>query len=235
MFTLLVCILTLQQVHSACVDVNICPDKPAIQAEIIDVHNAFRRAVEPTASDMLLMSYSEEVAASAQAWADNCVLAHGEPSTRMLNGYELGENLFYSSSPYPWTAVVNAWHSEVANYLYPNGSTNAKTVGHYTQVVWNSSYKVGCGMTLCPNGIYFYACHYYRAGNFRTWPPYKVGPSCASCPNNCEDKLCTNPCPYINKYLNCPSLKTLVGCSNNLVSSWCPASCQCIDEIIPIA
>lgn len=31
-------------------------------------------------------SYSEEVAASAQAWADNCVLAHGEPSTRMLNG-----------------------------------------------------------------------------------------------------------------------------------------------------
>lgn len=49
-------------------------------------------------------------------------------------GYELGENLFYSSSPYPWTAVVNAWHSEVANYLYPNGSTNAKTVGHYTQV-----------------------------------------------------------------------------------------------------
>lgn len=33
----------------------------------------------------------------------------------------------------------------------------------FCQVVWNSSYKVGCGMTLCPNGIYFYACHYYRA------------------------------------------------------------------------
>ncbi|KAF0031783.1 hypothetical protein F2P81_016338 [Scophthalmus maximus] len=78
-------------------------------------------------------------------------------------GYELGENLFYSSSPYPWTDVVGAWHSEVSHYLYPNGSTNGGTIGHYTQVVWNSSYRVGCGMTLCPNNIYFYGCHYYRA------------------------------------------------------------------------
>ncbi|XP_037310582.2 cysteine-rich venom protein, partial [Pungitius pungitius] len=214
---------------------DFCPDKPAIQAEIKDVHNAFRRAVQPTASDMLMMNYSQEVAASAQAWVDQCILGHGNPSTRTLNGYEMGENLFYSSSPNSWTAVVTAWHNEVSNYLYPNGSSNGKTVGHYTQVVWNSSYKVGCGMTLCPNNIYFYACHYFRAGNFKSWPPYTAGLPCASCPKNCVDKLCTNPCPYVNKYTNCPSLKAMVGCGNNLVSSWCPAACQCSDEIIPIA
>ncbi|XP_062279122.1 cysteine-rich venom protein [Scomber scombrus] len=235
MFALLICILTLHQVHSACVVVNICPENTTIQAEIVDVHNAFRRAVQPTASNMLTMSYSEDVAVSAQAWVDQCILAHGAPSTRMLNGYELGENLFYSGAPAPWTSVINAWHSEVGHYQYPKGSTNNGSIGHYTQVVWNSSYKVGCGMKLCPNGIYFYGCHYYRAGNFKGWPPYKAGPSCASCPNNCVDKLCTNPCPYINKFINCPQMKKSTGCGNKLVSTWCPASCRCATEIIPIA
>ncbi|XP_019960536.2 cysteine-rich venom protein pseudecin [Paralichthys olivaceus] len=235
MFALLLCILTLRQVHPACVLVNVCPENAVVQAEIVDRHNALRRAVEPSASDMLMMNYSDEVAASAQAWVDKCILAHGAPSTRMLKGYQLGENLFYSSAPYPWTAVIDAWHSEVAHYLYPNGSTNGQAIGHYTQVVWNSSYKVGCGMALCPNNIYFYGCHYYRAGNFRRWPPYKVGPACASCPGACVDKLCTNPCPYINKYINCPTLKATTGCGNKLVYAWCPAACKCIDKIIPIA
>ncbi|XP_063735968.1 cysteine-rich venom protein pseudecin [Eleginops maclovinus] len=184
---------------------------------------------------MLQMSYDDQVAASAQAWVDQCDLAHGAPSTRMINGYELGENLYYASKPYPWTDVIKAWHSEVSRYLYPHGSTNGKTVGHYTQVVWSSSYKIGCGVKLCRNSIYFYACHYYRAGNFRTWSPYKEGPTCDSCPNDCVDKLCTNPCPFINKYINCPTLKKLFGCTNVLVKAWCPAACECTTEIIPIA
>lgn len=40
------------------------------------------------------------------------------------------------------------------------------------QVVWNSSYKIGCGVKLCPNGIYFYACHYYRAYVILIYLPY---------------------------------------------------------------
>ncbi|XP_059195778.1 cysteine-rich venom protein [Centropristis striata] len=240
MFALLICMLLLQQVHSACnlpstTASDICPEDTAVQEQIVNIHNEFRRTVNPTASNMLKMDYSEEVAASAQAWVDQCKLAHGKPSTRMLNGYELGENLFYSSAPSSWTNVINAWHSEVSHYNYPKGSTNGQETGHYTQVIWNSSYKVGCGVALC-NNIYFYGCHYFRAGNFRGYEPYKDGTPCASCPNNCEDKLCTNPCPYINKFINCPSLKVRTGCSNKLVSAWCPAACKCsIDkEIIPI-
>ncbi|TMS10383.1 Cysteine-rich secretory protein 2 [Larimichthys crocea] len=110
-----------------------------------------------------VLNYSEEVAVSAQAWVDKCILSHGAPSTRMLDGYELGENLFYSNSPKSWTDVINAWNSEGSYFIYPNGSTNGKAVGHYTQLVWNSSYRVGCGVTLCPNDVYFYGCHYYRA------------------------------------------------------------------------
>uniref|UniRef100_A0A667X6V6 Cysteine-rich venom protein-like n=1 Tax=Myripristis murdjan TaxID=586833 RepID=A0A667X6V6_9TELE len=122
----------------------------------------------------------------------------------------------------------------VENYQYPNGSTNGKAIGHYTQVVWYSSYKVGCGAKLCPGNIYFYGCHYYRAGNFRTVAPYKAGPPCASCPNSCENKLCNNPCPYINRFRNCPALKKQHGCSNTLVYAWCPAECKCNNEIIAV-
>ncbi|XP_068179167.1 cysteine-rich venom protein isoform X3 [Antennarius striatus] len=236
MFALLICLLTLDQVQSACIVVNICAENPAVQTAIVDQHNAFRRAVEPPASDMLIMRYDADVAASAQAWVDRCILAHGDPTTRMLNGYELGENLFYSSKRTPWTDAIAAWHSEVASFTYPVGSANGRPTGHYTQVIWNSSYKVGCGVTFCPDEkVYFYACHYYRAGNFKGWPPYTAGPPCASCPDDCDDKLCTNPCPIINHFINCPTLKHVYGCRNKDVYNWCPASCKCTNEIIPVA
>uniref|UniRef100_A0A3Q3M0S4 Cysteine-rich venom protein pseudechetoxin-like n=1 Tax=Mastacembelus armatus TaxID=205130 RepID=A0A3Q3M0S4_9TELE len=233
MFAFVICILTLHHVHSACILAGICPNNKNIQAEIADIHNAFRREVQPTASDMLIMYYSEEIAASAQAWVENCKMSHGPPASRMFNGYELGENLFHSQSIYPWSDVIRTWHSEVTHYQYPNGSKDGKPIGHYTQVVWNTSYKVGCGVALCSN-VYFYGCHYYRAGNFVGWPPYKAGTPCASCPNACEDKLCNNPCPFINTYSNCSTLKILNGCEDDFVHERCPASCRCTTEIIPI-
>uniref|UniRef100_A0A3B5K6P7 Cysteine-rich venom protein ophanin-like n=1 Tax=Takifugu rubripes TaxID=31033 RepID=A0A3B5K6P7_TAKRU len=235
MLLFLMCFLSLQQASAACVLTGICTDNTSVQAEIVDMHNSLRRAVQPAASDMLKMSYDGAVAASAQAWVSKCLLKHGPPTSRVINGYEMGENLFYSSSPFSWTTVISSWHSEAANFLYPNVSVNGASTGHYTQIVWNSSYKVGCGVAVCPNNIYFYGCHYYRAGNYKGWNPYQKGPSCASCPNNCEDKLCTNPCPVVNDFLNCGALKALFGCNNRWVPSWCPASCQCSDKIIPIA
>lgn len=234
MFAVLLCLLTLHQVHSACVVKDICTENKAVQNVIVNLHNQLRKNVQPPASDMLLMTWSDEVAANAQAWVDKCILAHGEARTRMLNGYELGENLFYSSTPFSWRAVISDWYNEVQNYQYPSGSTNRRSIGHYTQVIWNSSFKVGCGMTLCPNNIYFYGCHYYRAGNFRAWPPYTKGAPCGQCREACENNLCTNPCPYINRYINCQNLKDYFGC-DSFVSENCPALCKCSNEIIPIA
>ncbi|XP_015227356.1 PREDICTED: serotriflin-like isoform X1 [Cyprinodon variegatus] len=234
MFVILICILTLQDVHTACVLQDVCPEKITVQEEIVDVHNAFRRTVDPPASNMLMMTYNSELAVTAQAWVEQCNLTHGPPSTRMLNGYVLGENLFNASSQFSWTTVITAWYNEKSHYQYPTGSTNGLPIGHYTQVVWYTSYQVGCGVTLCPNNIYFYGCHYYRAGNFNNWPPYNVGTPCSSCPNNCVDNLCTNPCPHIDKYLNCPQLKAVRGCRDLEVNEACPASCTCTTEIIPI-
>ncbi|XP_030641177.1 cysteine-rich venom protein [Chanos chanos] len=234
MLVLIMCILSLAQMSTTCSVPELCPTQASIQQEILDVHNNFRRSVVPTASNMLKMNWSVAAAESAQKWVDNCNMTHGPPSTRMIGTYECGENLFKGSSPVSWTTVITAWHSEVTNYKYAYGSINGKAIGHYTQVVWYSSYEVGCGVAQCGSS-YFYACHYYRAGNFRGVPPYSLGTPCSACPNACEDNLCTNPCPYINKYINCPSLKDEATCDNYYVKTWCPALCQCDTEIIPIA
>uniref|UniRef100_A0A667WU73 Cysteine-rich venom protein-like n=1 Tax=Myripristis murdjan TaxID=586833 RepID=A0A667WU73_9TELE len=226
MFVFLICILTLHTVHSA----YICTENPTVQAEIVDQHNAFRRAVEPTAADMLIMNWSDEIAATAQAWVDKCILSHGPVSTRMLEGYAMGENLFFASAPHMWTDVINAWHSEVENYQYPNGSTNGKAIGHYTQVIWS----LWSALKQIKWGQKTHDFHLFNRGNFRTVAPYKAGPPCASCPNSCENKLCNNPCPYINRFRNCPALKKQHGCSNTLVYAWCPAECKCNNEIIAV-
>uniref|UniRef100_A0A673IB84 Cysteine-rich venom protein ENH1-like n=1 Tax=Sinocyclocheilus rhinocerous TaxID=307959 RepID=A0A673IB84_9TELE len=179
------------------VTVCVCTDLPSVQQEIVDVHNAYRRAVEPTASNMLKM-------------VNHSLIIH---ILNMHLRYEMGENLFKASAVYSWTDVINAWHSEVNNYEYPTGSTNGQAIGHHTQVVWYSSYEVGCAVAQCGSS-YFYGCHYYRA-------------KCIS--------VFTNPCPYINTFSNCDELKEMATCDHSLVSQWCPASCLCEDKIVPIA
>nr|XP_017207056.1 cysteine-rich venom protein natrin-1-like isoform X1 [Danio rerio] len=234
MFALVICFLGFLHMSAACSVTGVCTELSSVQQEIVDVHNAFRRAVQPSASNMLKMSWSDAVAESARGWINKCNMTHGPPSSRMLNGYEMGENLFKATGISSWTSVVDAWHSEVNNYKYPIGSINGQATGHYTQVVWYSSYEVGCAVTQCGSN-YFYGCHYYRAGNFRTVPPYSLGSPCASCPNNCEDNLCTNACPYINGFVNCDALKAKLTCENTAVKLGCPASCLCDNKIIPIA
>ncbi|MGH0134120.1 UNVERIFIED_CONTAM: hypothetical protein FKN15_004132 [Acipenser sinensis] len=103
-----------------------------------------------------------------------------------------------SSSANSWDMAVQAWYDEVKDFKYGVGSTNGAVVGHYTQVVWYRSNKVGCAVAHCPGSKYeyFYVCQYCPPGNDQNLltTPYKAGPSCDDCPSACEDKLCTSGC-----------------------------------------
>jgi len=113
------------------------------------------------------MSWDTTVAAAAQAWADQCNFSH------YTAGY--GQNLYASAggaAPSP-TAVVSSWVSEVAAYDYSNNACSG-TCGHYTQVVWRSSIRLGCGFKSCstntPFGAqfpnwYIVVCNYSPPGN----------------------------------------------------------------------
>ncbi|XP_057679030.1 serotriflin-like [Corythoichthys intestinalis] len=182
---------------------------------------------------MLKMSWNREAAANAQRWANTCSMKHSSPDQRKISTSGCGENLYMASYKNSWSGAIQSWYDEVKDWRYGVGSVNGRVVGHFTQIVWYSSNQLGCAMAYCPNSRYkyFYVCHYCPPGNYQLTRPYKSGPTCGDCPNACENKLCTNPCPYTDQYSNCPELKQQWGCNHPNVGSWCPASCKCGSQI----
>lgn len=174
--------------------------------ECVRQHNAARSSVSPTASNMLHMTWDEGLAVTARAWAARCLYEHniyGQDAPRMHPTFSsVGENLWIGSPPsmFDVTLAIEKWVNETREYDY-RGNACTKVCGHYTQVVWASSYKVGCAVQLCPNGIRDYTtkpgaifvCNYGTAGNFRGKRPYESeGPVCSGCDGYCAEKLCRN-------------------------------------------
>lgn len=78
--------------------------------------------------------------------------------------------------------------SERENYHGDRGCSG--TDGHYTQVLWASSYKVGCGYTSAAGTV----CNYSPGGNYIGQAPFLVGEACSECPGThpyCNDGLCS--------------------------------------------
>ncbi|NXM61856.1 CRVP2 protein, partial [Illadopsis cleaveri] len=165
------------------------------QKLIVDRHNALRREVKPTASNMMKMEWCPLAAENAQNWANQCTSRHS-PSNLRRTSVLCGENLFMSSAPFSWPNVLQAWYNEEKNFEYGTGAkTKGAMFGHYTQMVWHNSYKIGCGFAFCSNTTYsyFYVCQYCPAGNLISSmkTPYKEGEPCGDCPSACEDGLCS--------------------------------------------
>ncbi|XP_047714813.1 cysteine-rich secretory protein 2 isoform X1 [Prionailurus viverrinus] len=226
-----------------------------IQKEIVNKHNELRKSVSPPASNMLKMEWNRETAANAQKWANKCTLEHSNAEDRKTRGKTVtvpnlselqeyqaictkcGENLYMSSDPASWSNAIQNWYEERNNFVYGVGpKSSSSVVGHYTQLVWYSSFHVGCGIAYCPNQEslkYYYVCQYCPAGNnvSKKNTPYQQGTPCASCPGNCEDGLCTNSCEYEDLLSNCDSLKTTAGCGHELLQEKCKATCLCENKI----
>ncbi|XP_039078846.1 cysteine-rich secretory protein 3-like [Hyaena hyaena] len=207
-----------------------------VQQEIINKHNDLRRSVSPPASNMLKTEWNKKAAENAQNWANKCTLEHSHPEDRKTST-RCGENLYMSSQPDSWSDAIQAWYDEYNDFIHGKGpKTPGAVVGHYTQVVWYSSYRIGCGVAYCPGQVYlkyYYVCQYCPAGNYRDKinTPYLEGKPCASCPNHCDNGLCTNVCEYENKYNNCNDLKKRLSCNYSLLKDNCKASCHCENKI----
>uniref|UniRef100_H0X2D6 SCP domain-containing protein n=1 Tax=Otolemur garnettii TaxID=30611 RepID=H0X2D6_OTOGA len=123
--------------------------------ECVDAHNSLRRQVSPPAADMKFMGWDKNLAKTASAWAHKCKIAHND-CLDVANGCHagfafVGENLWTGGeggfSPH---VAVNSWYNETAFYNFETLSCS-KVCGHYTQVVWANTYKIGCAVAKCPN------------------------------------------------------------------------------------
>ena len=161
---------------------------PALSAQALDfdagemvvAHNRWRKIVGAPP-----LSYSTELAASAQEWANHlkqtnhCQMQHSKPDGHY------GENLFWASA-LEWSdgrhelqkvkpkTVVDDWGNERAEYNHKNNScTKGKMCGHYTQVIWKTTTTVGCAVAVCEDSReQVWVCQYQPPGNWVGKKPY---------------------------------------------------------------
>lgn len=87
-------------------------------------------------------------------------------------GY-VGENIYASTaSTVTPQAAVDSWMSEASAYDYT--TNNITDAGHYTQVVWRASVRIGCAIVNRPNYTYndTILCDYSPGGNITSQKPY---------------------------------------------------------------
>nr|BBB89277.1 cysteine-rich secretory protein 2 [Cynops pyrrhogaster] len=199
-----------------------------VQKLICDKHNELRRSVVPPASDMQKVEWSTEAAATAKKVAAKCIFEHSSETERTISTSTCGENLAKASGmSLSWDDCIQEWFNENKDFKYGTGAIReGAMIGHFTQVVWGKTVRVGCAFQRCPD-FGLYVCHYAPQGNIGTviTKPYEQGTPCAKCPNNCENKLCTNSCLYGDLNPDCPTYKPF--CSQASVSSVCQATCGC--------
>uniref|UniRef100_A0A8C5MTZ5 ShKT domain-containing protein n=1 Tax=Leptobrachium leishanense TaxID=445787 RepID=A0A8C5MTZ5_9ANUR len=207
-----------------------------IRQIILDIHNELRRNVTPTACNMLKMEWSSEAEETARRYARMCKVGHSTQNERKTSAFSCGENLFLAPFKAAWEDVIRSFYSEVVDFRYGVGAVSPSLeIGHYTQLVWATTGKIGCAIAECQdkNFRYNYVCHYCPGGNYKNSIayPYKSGPSCGDCPSACEKSMCTNPCPHQDKFGDCNIYYQGQKCDEKLESD-CPSSCLCTNNEI---
>jgi pathogenesis-related protein 1 len=139
----------------------------------VAAHNLHRARVSPAAKPALpSVTWSNELAAQARAWAERCQFDHSKT--------DLGENLSARTDMADPEVIVAAWAAEGESFDYArNRCASGEVCGHYTQVVWRDSTQIGCGVAQCGGGGPFgdhewvmWVCNYSPAGNWSGQRPY---------------------------------------------------------------
>lgn len=153
------------------------PPPPAAdwKTQILERHNFYRAQHCAPA-----LVWDDEIAASAQSWSDGCVFTHDG-----VAGTGFGENLAGGIVGENAGAAVDMWYNEVFQYDFANQGFSFQT-GHFTQVVWKNTTRVGCGVSQCPGSIFgwppeqgnalMYSCRYAAPGNFSGQYEQNVSP-----------------------------------------------------------
>jgi hypothetical protein len=140
---------------------------PQDQQAILTTQNGYRS--DPAVNTPALQ-WDSNLATGAQGWADNLAsthqFQHSDPSARQ----GLGENIAQAKAGSRTAAqLADLWGTEEKPYFKPGIFSNvttdpSKTVGHYTQMIWRTTTKVGCGLASDGTNDYL-VCRYSPQGN----------------------------------------------------------------------
>jgi len=139
----------------------------AMRSSILKEHNKERQLLN--IPDLI---WSDELAEYAAEWALELAEADAGIHHRESNGF--GENIsWFSRAPYDFSSGVSLWNEEKKYFRNKAiGNDWAKT-GHYTQVIWKNTQRVGCGCALGASKTFFFVCNYDPPGNYVGQKPYE--------------------------------------------------------------
>lgn len=134
---------------------------PKEKEEILAAHNKYRAELK-----LPFLVWDESLSQSAQNWAYRTRNAH-----TLTHSPRGGENLWAGTrGAFTATNMVDSWGSEKSLYaggVFPEVAKESQgwfTVGHYTQIVWRNTQRIGCGIATDATRDYF-VCHYDPVGN----------------------------------------------------------------------
>lgn len=143
--------------------------------EFVRYHNRVRGNVGAG-----LVSWSEDLEVVAQQWANHLAATGTFDHRNEVGGQwktSYGENLAINS-----TALkgAEAWYGEIKDYTsgaaIGQPGADYKVVGHYTQMVWSKTHKIGAAVAVMQSGSYkgqlVIVCNYDPPGNYNGQKPY---------------------------------------------------------------
>ncbi|XP_074657285.1 uncharacterized protein LOC141910491 [Tubulanus polymorphus] len=137
---------------------------------ILNRHNEKRSETYLVVNGVGPLVWDAGLAEAAQSLAEECNFRHSTGN--------YGENIYatYSTNDIAddvaAESAVDNWYAEIKYYNKQTGACSGGVCGHYTQVVWNSTTNVGCGIGTFPktmNGLdlkgVMIFCQYTPRGN----------------------------------------------------------------------
>uniref|UniRef100_A0A7I5ECE5 SCP-like protein n=3 Tax=Haemonchus contortus TaxID=6289 RepID=A0A7I5ECE5_HAECO len=186
----------------------------------VDKHNEYRSLIAkglahnnlggfaPKAAKMMKVSYNCEIEANAVEWAKDCTLGYNSLQQTNQWGYNVHSLLPNINKTEAAAQSVEAWFNELQKYGAPQNNVfsmdvyNQNVIQEYTQLAWQSTNQIGCGIFSCWNGAStFVACEYNPGGNFIGEVIYAMGDpcttdedcQCAGCKCSKDEALCIAP------------------------------------------
>ncbi|KAM3377389.1 hypothetical protein P3S68_009802 [Capsicum galapagoense] len=121
-------------------------------------HNEARRQV-----GVGPMTWNDTLVAFAQNYANQRIGDCGMIHSHGPYGECLAAAFPYLNASY----AVKMWVDEKEWYDFKsNTCASGQVCGHYTQVIWRNSVRLGCARARCNNGWYFITCNYDPPGNY---------------------------------------------------------------------
>ena len=150
---------------------------------LLNLHNVERACV-----GLADLTWSNDLAVTAQTWSDYLASSGNFEHS----GDPVGENIAMASiRDNVVSFMFSMWSDEKSSFSnarpFPDVSTDGGAVGHYTQLIWSMTNRVGCGVSNSTRGNSYLVCQYLLGGNYIGNYVYKASdvvrtPNCNAAP-----------------------------------------------------